>query len=59
MIGKTVEEAKQLLISQGVDKIKVVNNFEHEIEGSKHLVTACKIDGKTATLVVGSFKLDL
>ena len=59
MIGKTVQEAKELLASQGVTEFEVVNNFSNQQNNGTLLVTACKVEGKKATLVVGSFLLDL
>lgn len=59
LVGLTVEQATKELAKHGVTKVIVQNNFVHPVPNSSILVTQCKINNKTATLVVGSFKLKL
>ena len=59
MIGLTLKEAEQKLKEQGITQINIIKNYERELDGSVLLVSSCKIEGKTATITLGSFKLDL
>ena len=59
MIGKTLKYVEQKLKEQGITKIEIINNYEHEIPGSILLVTSCQINKKTAKITLGSFKIDV
>lgn len=59
VIGKTIDQAKQILQKVGIENFIVTNNFVKPLQGSNILVTNVKIRGDVAELVVGSFKLDI
>ena len=59
LIGKTLNQAQQLLKCAGIEQVVCKNNFKNQIPNSTLIVTAYKIIDKTAHLTLGSFKLDI
>lgn len=59
IVGKSLEEAKQELSKLGVKNFEVKNNFVRPLEGSSLLVLSYKINGETAHITMGSFKLKI
>ncbi len=58
-IGLTISQAKDKLKANGITNVIIKENFKNPMPNSTLLVVSCKINDKIATLIVGSFKLDL
>ena len=59
IIGLTKQQAESMLKKAGITEIEYINNFKFPLENSTLLVTSCKIANNTATITLGSFKLNL
>ena len=59
VIGLSQQQAESMLKKAGIINIVCENNFKFPLDNSTLLVTSCKIKNNTATITLGSFKLDL
>lgn len=59
LIGKTTEEAIELLKENGFFKIETKQNFKHNDKCDTKLVCSASINGDVVTLVEGEFCLNI
>ncbi len=59
LVGKTQEQATDILKQNGYNNITIQRNFVKPMDGSVILVVSAKLNKPKAELIAGSFKLSL